>query len=302
MVVLNHTLMKKALLLAVLVSVYLFSCKKDNKSPSGTKYKVKFNVSGFSQQIVDVASKNKQLTGFNADQAAPTTYAIDVLHYYAYDSSNKLVTSINQDSTFSSFGTIDDSLLPGTYSIVIAGSKAGVVYNPGTNYLAGNIGGYVPWHDTFFQEFSLTVGTQPINQNVTLKRIVGKLSVLITDKLPATASTLSITVNEAYSYYFSVQAPSSLYQYTFTNTIPASAIGTANYKQSIIMMNTLSPFTAVIACADATGKVLAQSTIANVSLQQNTETILSGALFGSNVGFGLTLNQVWNAAPITIKY
>ena len=296
--------MKKLLLLALSVSIFIFSCKKDNKTSAGTKYKVQFNVSGFSQQIVGVASKNKQLNGFYADQAAPVTYAIDVLHYYAYDSSGKLVSVINQDSTFSSFGIIDDSLQPGTYSIVIAGSKAGVNYNSGTLYTNGLIGGYaVPWEDTFFQEFSLTVGTQPINQNVTLKRIVGKLSVLITDKLPATASTLSINVSaEALDYYFSVQTPSSIGQFTFTYNISASAIGTANYKQSAIMMNTILPFTAVISCADATGKILGQSTVTNVTVQQNTETVLSGALFNSNVGFGLTLNQVWDSAPITVKY
>ena len=295
--------MKKALLLALLVAVVLISCKKDNKNSPGTKYKVQFNVSGFSQQIVGVASKNKQINGFYADQAAPVTFAIDVLHYYAYDSSGKLVSVINQDSTFSSFGIIDDSLQPGTYSIVIAGSKAGVNYNSGTLYTNGYIGGYSgPWEDTFFQEFSLTVGTQPINQNVTLKRIVGKLSVLITDKLPATASTLSINVTDAFNYYFSVQTPSNLGQYTATYTIPASAISIANYKQSVIMLNTISPFTAVISCADATGKMLGQSTVTNVTVQQNTETVLSGALFGSNVGFGLTLNQVWNSAPFTVKY
>lgn len=295
--------MKKFLLLALSVSIFIFSCKKDNKNGPGTKYKVQFNVSGFSQQIVGVASKNKQINGFHADQAAPLTYAIDQLHYYAYNSSSdSLVSVVNQDSTFANFGTIDDYLLPGTYFIVIAGSKAGDTYDSGPVYKDADIRATPgTWPDTFSQVFSLTIGTQPINQDVTLKRIVGKLSVLITDKLPATASTLSITFNDASYYQFST-GTLSVQPGSLTYSIPASAIGIANFKKSLLMLNIVSPFTVLISCADSTGKVLGQSTITNVTIQQNTETVLSGSLFGSNVGFGLTLNQAWDSTPITIKY
>lgn len=294
--------MRRALLCLVLPVLLFCSCKKEHSAstnPASKKYQVNFNVSGFTDEIMGSAGGRQQVNALRTD-ASGIAGSIDVLYYYAYNSVGTQISHVYQDSTYSDFGNITDSLEAGTYTIVFAGGKPGMNIN--SAYIEGYGTTIIPWKDTFFQESTLTVSGGNINQNINMNRIVAELSIDILDQIPATATKIVLTVSQDYEYYsFSTQTPNTAVSpRTTTFTLPSSVLGTSNYKNSIIMLNTITPFTVTIVCYDSKNDPLGQATISNVTLQPNTETILSGDLFGNSTGFTTTLNHTWD--PGTINY
>jgi len=83
--------------------------------------------------------------------------------------------------------------------------------------------------------------------------------------------------------------------------IPSSAIGTTNYTASVYMLNTDTPFTVTIICYDANNVNIGQAIVPGVTLQKNTQTILTGKLFGTGTGLDLNINPVWGA-PINSSF
>jgi hypothetical protein len=302
--------MKKAILFSVMASIFLFSCRKDHSvtKPTQKTYQVNFTVSGFTEQILGSAPGKPHVNSLKTDAVTGLAASIDLLYYYVYDSNGAQVSFVAQDSTSSNFGTIADHLQAGTYTVVFVGGKTGLNMNNGsklgTASIEGYVPSYVPWGDTFFQKFQLTVSTGDVNQSVSLSRIVGELSVDILDKLPTNASSIAITVSQEYQLFgFDIQAPyGTASDYTFTYPLSASALGTSNYKKSIIMINTITPFTVTIICYDVSKKIIAQSVITNVSLQANTQTILTGNLFAADNGFNIGLNQGWDPTSINFQF
>src|SRR6185312_12526252 len=121
----------------------------------------------------------------------------DILYYAAYDNFGTPAHNfvLKQDSSMAGFGTITDSLLAGTYEITLVAGKKGLQYIGGANISnAGFTYGSTKWLDTFWDDFTITVGSSGISQDVTLKRVVGKLELNITDAIPANADSLVINV------------------------------------------------------------------------------------------------------------
>jgi len=292
------------------------SCKKEHKTPTPTpdtkKYQVVFNVST-PANTTSHSVNNPHINSIVANAVGDLS-AIDNLFYAAYGSNGKLVSNIYQTSDFANFGQISDDLPADTYTIVIVGGKKGInfSYYDGLNKTLSSaiIAGYgsaappLPWDDTFFKKFSVTVSGSSISQDVILSRIVGQLTVDIQDALPANASKLIVSISKEYTNYtFAGATPSNPFAgaYVQTITLPASALGTTDYKISTIMINTITPFDVKISCVDANNTFLGQATVTDVTLSPNTQTILSGKLFGSDNGFSFSLNEAWNPT-ITIHY
>ena len=301
---------KKAILLFVAASGLLFSCKEDHSAtnPAKKTYQVNFNVSGITEQIIGSTGKKQQINSLQTNVATGITASIGVLYYFIYDSKGALVSQLTQDSTTANFGTISSNLTAGTYTIVFVGGKSALnmvlTDDLSTADIEGYPTGYVPWKDTFIDKFQLVVSTSSITQTVVLSRIVGELSINILDKLPANANSIALTVsNEFENYSFLDKAPyGTSAPYTATFTVPTSAIGTESFKRSLIMINTTLPFTATIVCYDANKKIIAQSIVTNVSLLVNTQTILTGYLFGADSGFNISLNQGWDPNTINFQF
>lgn len=307
--------MKKVILYCVTLTLFVVSCKKEHKTPTPTpdtkKYQVAFNVST-PANATSHSVNNPHVNSIVANAVGDLS-AIDNLYYAAYDSDGNLVSNIYQTSDFANFGQISDSLPSGTYTIVIVGGKTGINFSYGGNATKLNtavIAGYgttsppLPWNDTFFKKFSVTVSGSSISQDVTLSRIVGQLTVDIQDALPANASKLIVSISKEYTNYtFAGATPSHLITgaYVQTITLPASALGTTDYEMSTIMINTITPFDVQISCVDANNTFLGQVTVTGVTLSPNTQTILSGKLFGTDNGFSFSLNEGWNPT-ITVHY
>ncbi|WP_295792240.1 hypothetical protein [Mucilaginibacter sp.] len=306
--------MKKAILLLLVAVAFCSSCKKDQKKGPATPpktYKVNFNVSDFTQILVGQSTNTPHTDGLKTNTTPPLSSYIDVLYYYVINSNNTLVRSLEQLSDASNFGTIADELPAGSYTIIFAAGKTGL--NAGAfetldqAYLKGYGTGTpaLPWKDTFFKKFTITVTAAGVNQSVSLDRIVSQLTLNIEDAIPANAHSIEITARTYLEYSFLTAGPyptPPTDNFVSTFIIPASAIGTTNYKVSLITLNTTDPSSVKIVCKDASGNILASTIVNNVIMHPNTQTILSGQLFATNSQFNLTANAKWDPATINISF
>ncbi|MGN6639432.1 MAG: hypothetical protein ACTHJ8_11020 [Mucilaginibacter sp.] len=311
--------MRKLFLYITIIPLLFVSCKKDQRNPgiqAQKKYAVKFSVTGFTQQIVGSVNGKLQINNLQSLSNSLDTTIIGTLYYIVYDSNGNLVTQITRTSGQANFGNISDELPAGTYHVNFGGGKTGLLVNP---WLDGGLEGYrnfhypnqlpniPPWSDDFFfKQINLTISSGNVSQDVSLERVTAKLTVNIQDALPSNADHVIISVNKEY-YEFPFGIP-NLAQYgapgsiSPTFVIPSSAIGTTNYKMSMLMMNTVTPFTVKIDCYDSAYNLIGEAIVNNVSLQRDTQTILSGKLFGSGTGVNTGLNTAWDQTPITISF
>ena len=304
--------MKKSLLIAALAVSLFSSCKREHSAtdPSGKKYKVSFNVTNFVQKQAAFALRHHASNLASSDTLTDLSTYLDVLYYIVYGSDGHAVRMpLMQDSTdCSSMGMITDSLPAGTYQIAIIAGKQGLVINNYGFTASANFGygGYF-WQDTFWDEFTITVGSSNINQDVTLKRVVGKLEVKILDNMPASADSLSVTINpeilskqvDGGTNNGSTPTASS----TFTVAIPASAKGLPNFTLDRLVGDTQDINTVTITCKDAGNNILGTATVNNVVFTNNVKTILSGNLFGASGGansqsFTVKVDTAWNSTPL----
>ncbi len=299
--------MKKVLLLSAIAALSLFSCKKDHSASSGLsgkKYPVTFNVTNFTSHQGNFAIRH----GANhlADTVSASAAGLDLLYYDVYDSFGAEVHGkpLIQDSTMAGLGTVTDSLAPGNYQIVFVGGKKGLLLS-GYGRIATatfNYGG-PKWYDTFWNSMMLTVGTNGVSQNVTLKRVVGKLELDITDAIPANADSLIFNVNpEAASLRSDSGAPDGPPSgtVTYAEKIPSGAIGSSNFTMDRLIANTAVPFTVTITCKNTSNAVIGSATVNNVSVQANMKTVLSGNLFGgtppaNSQTFTVKVDTAWSS-------
>jgi hypothetical protein len=318
--------MKKSLFGFMLVCMIIVSCKKEHSKdsqPGQTSRKVVFNV-GFSQQIVDFNTGNQKVNNLKSDAVAATLASkIDILYYAVYDSVGHKIHVIKQLSTGSSFGSYTDILNPGKYSVVVAGGKTGFLLGPdleggnATSRLSTdviNYGSYTKagtsvWNpfnkDAFFKNIAITVGKTDISQSFALDRIVSQMVVNIKDAIPSSVKTIGVSLISHLSDRFLIgtgtAVPSSTSSINVIDTLASSDIGKTNYQISTIFLYS-APFGVQIVASsnlDFVAGVIANKA-ATATGQPNTQTILSGYLFGGggSGGISVKIDTAWNSAPI----
>jgi hypothetical protein len=333
----------------------LFSCKKDHVetvSPTPKnlkKYAVSFGVSTFSQTVTHLSLKpvNRQMSA--AQQKATTDSlagTISNLVYLVYDAGGNEVSRIREfantpgtglrfsiDYGFDSnmpyhysgpFGTIQDSLAAGTYTVVIVGSAPGIInvddplsinnrneevlsleFDPlstaNVQYTRG-LDDYPRTIDTFFKKFRVTIGSQNVDQEIALDRIVGKIEVNVEDALPANVSYYKLFVyDDLGAFLFCTETPFDQTFYDIdpiqeAHPIDPSYLGKPNFKAEHLVLNTIQALTVEIDFYDAGDHLLSTRTINNVSVSKNKVTVLTGKAFDKipNAQFNILLNQNWD--------
>ena len=299
--------MKRYLLCFILLAIGSVGCKKDKKSdsttPSNKTYHVVFNVS----QPQTSGSNNLSNNSLKTNAAEPVANGASKLFYLVYNSRNLLVHKLVQDANVGNFGTVEDELPAGTYTVYICAGQNGLDLDLSTDFGASPHFSYpllstpatAPvWGDTFFKKLTVNVSNTDINQSVTLERIVGQLQINIEDALPANASKFVVKiVSESRYFEFLNNKKTGPVAYNITNLVPAAAAGTANYKITTLIGNTELPLSINLICYDAANKSLADITISNVSCSNNVKTVVSGKLFESGTGFNIGLNNTWDPTP-----
>jgi Fimbrillin-A associated anchor proteins Mfa1 and Mfa2 len=311
--------MRKVLLLSAVAAMFLFSCKKEHNAPvkPGPKmYKVTFNMASQFTQTTNALKIAKQHTNSLVLDTATTNIAAyaSVIQLGIFDSGGNLIRKVVQNAAdVSNFGVIVDSLATGTYTVIAVAGQTGVTLafnNPVEEkeavYYTNPGGQFLPWSDTFYDKFQLTITNGPANQNVALTRIVGKLEVDFNDVIPANASRLDIELNkEDFLYFTATGLPGQADTLTYHLTVPDSVKGTSNYKVSELVLNTATPFSVIITAYDASNTVIATHTVTNVTCTKNQRTILTGnfsnAPTNTGTNFNVTVNPSWSA-PNIIHY
>jgi len=245
------------------------------------------------------------------------------------------------------FGTLVDSLPSGKYTVSIAGSKLvsqhtnslftintrkshddveeGYIRNryPLNTTFIGESYGLAPerfsvTEDTFFESFSINVGSQNIQQEVTLERITGKLEINILDEIPANANRISFKIYDAATGFslspFKVGGKTDYMDEgedsEYPENVPSGLLlkdsdkGKTNYKYTKFLYGADQPVRVKIQCFDASGNMIAIKNIPNVRIYKNKRTILSGKLFGTTqqTGFTVSVNSDWDPATLEVPF
>lgn len=277
--------MKKIYLVFTLLIVLFAACKKDGKSPSkpdpdnsGKTYDISFNVG------IDANSKTistKSAGGQKTNSDIDISDAASFLAYFVYDSQDKLVSHYVQDSTLSNFGSVNDNLQAGTYTIILLATDGKPTLYNDKNFVA--VG-----RDNFYKKFTLTVTNSTVTQNVNLERRNGQLEIKILDAIPQGTTTISYQVSNDRALNIADGLPGDpTYLRSYVKNIPANMIGTTNYSYLMSLTNTNRNLRVTI--NSSTGKKVV---IDSVKVMPNTRTVLSGKLFDVNsAGFNASYDQ-----------
>src|SRR5437879_3421029 len=129
--------MKRIIVGLIAVFTVFTSCKKDHSkdgNPDTAIHKIAYNV-GFSQQTANFqinSSKPLVISGTNTQALVPASLSdnVDVIYYAVYDSQGNNVHIIKQTSDQAGFGAYTDNLHSGTYTLVVAAGKTGLLLGP----------------------------------------------------------------------------------------------------------------------------------------------------------------------------
>lgn len=310
----------------------VLSCKKDHSKdtvPTQSLHKIAFTV-GFSQQTVNFGASSLRGRAINLhanSRAVDTalTNHVNTIYYAVYDSLGNNVHIIKQLSTDANFGSYTDNLHSGKYTVVIGAGGTGLALGmdtQNTTVTTSKLSTDILWYglntvsdaflkDAFYKKLSLTVTNADASQSVTLDRITSKLTINIEDALPANAGYITATFMDApaFKYFVGSATPFDAgSNISIKDTIQTAALGTTNNKLSTILLFPTAPISIDLACttSGASQTIIAEKIIPNITCQPNTQTLLTGKLFGgagspATGGFSLTIDTSWNT-PVTTPF
>lgn len=294
----------KKIYLSFLFAITVFaSCKKSDKvtdeiKPS-TLHNVSFNVSGFSQTMVDLGMKSS--ASVKAESAASH---VNFILYCIYNKEGVLVKKVEQtDKTAAGFGSIKEQLPAGSYTLTVAASSKPLLQMNQDILFSAFFGffGSASRGDAFVKTLNFEVSDKENQANIEVERIVGKLELSIQDGIPSNVAKITISHGSASFYHF-VKGTSSSTD-VITEDIPVtesdkSGEGSTFDSYILPMRATGSIQTDVtITCFNTKGDVIVNKVIKNVVFETNKKTILSGKLFektsNQQSNFQITIPSTW---------
>lgn len=300
---LNPKQMKK-ISLSILFALALFaSCKKSDSVPEEAKpntlHDVSFNVSGFSQTIVEMGTKSS--ASVKAESAGSH---VNYIVYCIYNKDGVLLKKVDQiDKTSAGFGVINEQLPAGSYTLAVgAGTRRLSV--PGEDLLSrafiSSYGIGDLFGDTFVKVQDFVIDEKDHQGSVQVERIVGKLELAIQDKIPSEVNKITLMFNSVSYYGFKYTISGSG---IVTETIDVSEADKISegkvFNSYVLPMKETSSLTTdvTISCYNAKGDVIVNKVVKNVTFERNKKTILSGKLFENTSNhqsnFQITIPSTW---------
>jgi len=227
--------MRNIYLLCIAICIVVSSCKKDSTqkliSPevSTTLHEVSFTVPGFESTAQNLSTNSAGGSALLKDQ-------IKYLHLVIYKDRGIVmdppfeqypqfaagtVKDIVQKSTDANFGTFKASLSDGQYWFYIVGDQLAGKISGEITHGSGGIYWTLPYYHLdnalltsgiYFGGFD-TLIKAPISKAITIKRMVSKLTVRITDAIPANAAKFILTLTD-YPPAFDLFSGNGKYIYT----------------------------------------------------------------------------------------
>ena len=204
---------------------------------------------------------------------------------------DELVQTIHQSSTDTGFGSVAVSTTTGNHSFCFVASR-------GTEPTVSD--GTITWakpSDTFWKAVAMTVTPQTANsQSVELQRVATRLKINITDEVPTSLASLSITAD---TWHCGIDAksgqPTAATARTSNITVPTSYQGTTGQLSASIFGIACDDFTTdvSITALDGNSQQIASVSVDDVTMKRNITTQLSGPLFTRQPVFGMQVNDEW---------
>lgn len=312
--------MKKLYVALTAISMlFMLSCSKSDRkevSPEQhPKVAVRFNVADFIQKVNELPSPMGRSTAGSMNRDSSLN-KISHIYYLVSEHYHYTTKTIHQEKNVdANFGTISDSLISGDNFIMIVATSAPLNIYEGMeghqldlNTLTSNQPplenqlSLLP--DIFYKSFVLSMDDTgspiPKNIDVTLNRVVSKLSVQFTGTMYE-QDDISIKVRrEATGFNLVSGNP-----VTENMNIAYAKLTRENSNlYSGLIMNTDKPLTVEISYVDRRTLQRTTKIIENVTCYKNKVSLLTGALFnnGSDAkkNFEIKLNDLWDySGPVT---
>lgn len=269
--------MKKVLFIAAIV-VALVSCSQESE-PTQKKH-VSFSVSAFTvnQQPMNLPLRAPILD--DADGQALTDL-------YLFDGKTLLV---HQTSDQEDFGTISLQLDYGQHSLsFVATRSAGLSYENGI-LSCTSIRPY------FGKLLALNVTASTGDKDIVLNRVTGMLIVNIEDAVPANCAKVNYALGTRYAD-LNVETLAGVNGAAWNSDINfTSKVGLTNQSVNLNLLaatyGTAYTTTVTITAYNSGNTIIAQKVVANVPINSNVKTTVSGSLFTGS-GFSISANHTW---------
>lgn len=202
------------------------------------------------------------------------------------------VQTVEQTSTDNEFGKISMQLKYGKHELLFVGHNSD---NCNLSYTSVTFDKVT---DTFSYYLDLTIddATQP-TQSVILNRSVGLLKIVANDAIPSDVAQLQVSLSK---YYPALNAKTNL-----SEGNPESLKKTFDYKTTHVGVkgSTYSIYSFIpengfstdvtITSIDTKGNTLYTTTLKDINIENNRQTILSGNIFKSGIDLTISVNSQW---------
>jgi hypothetical protein len=311
------------LVIAALFSLVAISCKKETKSDNGEEpkqvYAVQFDVNDFGQSMGDF--EGRKIADGNAPVSRDSLQKyIKFLYYIIYKNGDDVVKRIIQSASDPNFGSMTDSLPQGRYTLSIVGttdSIRAIDHDPYDPYeeMWNNAISFGYDSDAFYTKLAINVDGE-LREKVSLSRVLAMISINIKDKIPYSATTMTIEplLNPDDIWYFRgiprfLNMPTGTYFHGDRNgtpvyriserPIPQALRNTTNntFNYTMLVFDTMT-INLDFAVKDNNGIVLGSQKVLNIPVKRNRKITLSGNLFealAADSGASIIVNPAWDA-------
>jgi outer membrane protein assembly factor BamE (lipoprotein component of BamABCDE complex) len=288
----------KKLMMALAAATMLAACTKNDEPEASPSLKITIP----SDSIETHATINFCFGGDVAitGMTRATLAEINLTDVWVFDYvGGQLQATTHQTASDASFGSPSLTVDYGDHTFYFVASRGDTPTIDGTT---------ISWakpSDTFWATLSLTVAPgSSITQAVSLHRVAARLRITVTDEIPTTLASLSVTPSHWYYGldYLTGDAADDR-QTARTVNVPASYVGTRG--QLVASFFTISPSTQwttdVTLTATATdNSMLSSINIKDVPMQRNHVTSYGGSILNAGRSITLQSDEEWiEDAPVT---
>ncbi len=283
--------MRELLLSLVCVFALLFSACSKEEAPRPAeekKYAVTFKVNGLSHDMVPMAGLNPgPLVAAAGSGGLPE--GIAYLNYIVFNSDGYQIADKTISRGTAGFEPIKDFYARGKYKVWVLGRRHMGFGSPMYYDDFAYVRSYELGDEVFFKQFDLEVSDKDIEQEIELKRKVGKVEIQLTGKVPQNLWWISYSISGV-SEYFSPKTNRGDNTRPITRTyyvnasIPTEEMLAKGELHFFFFLDEDKDTKAKITMTayDYSYSIIAQKEIENVPVGVNKKTILRGQLFGSD--------------------
>ena len=287
----------KKMMMALAVAGILPSCNKDDEPsqvPSGGRIAIVIPTDSMENHATITFGCSTTTTSIRSmTRAALSSISLTDLWVYDLPSGQTTPTLLaHQTASDADFGAPTITAEYGDHTFYFVASRGDTPTIDGTT---------ISWakpSDTFWATLDLTVSPgSSITQAVSLHRVAARLRITVTDEIPATLASISVTPSHwYYGLNYLTGEASEDRQTARTVNVPASYVGTTG--QLVASFFTISPSTqwttnVTLSATGTDNSTLSSISIKDVTIQRNHVTSYGGSILNAGRSITLTSDDEW---------